>query len=516
MSIEAKLADLAGRREKVQLGGGQSRLDKQRASGKLAARERVAILLDAGSFVELDAFTQHRSVDLGMDKLEAPGEGVVTGYGLVNGRRVGVCSQDFTVIGGSLGEMHAQKICKVMDLCRKLGIPLVAINDSGGARIQEGVDALKGYGEIFYRNTLLSGVVPQISVILGPCAGGAVYSPALTDLVFMVAGVSHMFITGPQVIKAVTGESVSAEELGGAYVHSQTSGVAHFAYASEADCLQGVRRLLGYLPDNNAEDPPVHESADPVDRTSPSLRELVPTDANRSYDMQVMVQELVDAGSFMEVHAGFAPNIITGLSRIGGRAVGIVASQPREKAGCLDIDASDKAARFVRLCDAFNVPLVTLVDVPGYLPGVDQEWGGIIRHGAKLLYAYSEATVPKLTVIARKAYGGAYIAMCSRHLGADLVLALPTAEIAVMGPEGAANIIFKSAIAEAEDPEAKRQEKIREFRDTFATPYVAAARGYVDEVIDPAYLRSRVAGALAMIFSKQETRPLKKHGNIPL
>ncbi|MEW6523370.1 MAG: carboxyl transferase domain-containing protein [Bacillota bacterium] len=516
MSIEGKLQDLEERRRKVQLGGGSSRIEKQHASGKMTARERIEALLDPGSFVELDAFTQHRSREFGMDKVEAPGEGVVTGYGMVNGRRVCVASQDFTVIGGSLGEMHAQKICKTMDLARKAGVPFVAINDSGGARIQEGVDALKGYGEIFYRNTLLSGVIPQLAVVMGPCAGGAVYSPALTDLVFMAAGSGNMFITGPQVIKAVTGENVSTEDLGGAYVHNQTSGVAHFVFDTEKSCLLAVRRLLGYLPDNNAEDPPATACDDPVNRTSPSLRELVPADPNRSYDMYQMIEEIIDAGSFFEVHALFATNIITGFARVGGRVVGVVANQPREKAGCLDIDASDKAARFVRLCDAFNVPLLTLVDVPGYLPGVEQEWGGIIRHGAKLLYAYSEATVPKVTVIARKAYGGAYIAMCSRHLGADLVFALPTAEIAVMGPEGAANIIFRNDIAQAEDPEAKRQEKIQEFRDKFANPYVAAARGYVDDVIDPATIRPRVAAALAMAFSKQEIRPAKKHGNIPL
>jgi acetyl-CoA carboxylase carboxyltransferase component len=516
VSIENELRELAARREKVRQGGGAARIEKQHAAGKLTARERIALLLDPESFVELDAFAVHRSREFGMDRTEAPGEGVVTGYGLVDGRRVAVASQDFTVIGGSLGEMHAQKICKVMDLARKLGIPFVAINDSGGARIQEGVDALKGYGEIFYRNTILSGVVPQISVILGPCAGGAVYSPALTDLVFMVAGTGNMFITGPQVIKAVTGESVTVEDLGGAYIHNQTSGVAHFVYADERSCLEALRQLLGYLPANNLEEPPHRESDDPVFRTSPGLRELVPADPNRSYDMRELVEEVVDAGTFFEVHALWATNIITGFARMGGRVVGVVANQPREKAGCLDIDASDKAARFVRLCDAFNVPLFTLTDVPGYLPGVEQEWGGIIRHGAKLLYAYSEASVPKVTVIVRKAYGGAYIAMCSRHLGADLVLALPTAEIAVMGPEGAANIIFRNEIAAAPNPEEKRREKIEEFRAGFANPYVAAGRGYVDDVIDPAEIRPRVISALELAFSKQEQRPSKKHGNIPL
>ncbi len=514
--MDAKVAQLREMRAKVEQGGGASRIDKQHAAGKMTARERLGVLLDEESFVEVDAFTEHRSHNFGMNKVEAPGEGVVVGYGMIGGRRVCVASQDFTVIGGSLGEMHAHKICKVMDLARKLGIPFISINDSGGARIQEGVDALKGYGDIFYRNTVLSGVVPQISVILGPCAGGAVYSPALTDFVFMVSGTSNMFITGPQVIKAVTNEDVSVEDLGGALVHNQTSGVAHFAYDDETSCLSAVRALLSYLPANNLESPPYLEGDDPVDRGLEHLREVIPEDPNRSYDMYELVESVIDQGTLLEVHPWFATNMIVGFARLGGRPVGIVANQPRERAGCLDIDASDKAARFVRLCDAFNVPLVTFVDVPGYLPGVDQEWGGIIRHGAKMLYAYSEATVPKLTVIVRKAYGGAYIAMCSRHLGADMVFALPTAEIAVMGPEGAANIIFRKEIGQADDPQAKRQEKIDEFREQFANPYVAASRGYVDDVIDVAETRTRLYNALETVFSKQELRPAKKHGNIPL
>ena len=474
------------------------------------------MVLDAGTFVELDAFATHRCVDFGMDKVEAPGEGVVTGYGTVNGRPVCVAAQDFTVIGGSLGEMHAQKICKVLDLARKMGVPFISLNDSGGARIQEGVDALKGYGEIFYRNSIYSGVIPQISVIMGPCAGGAVYSPALTDFTFMVEGTSNMFITGPQVIKAVTGEDVTPTELGGATVHNQVSGVAQFWAADEAQALEMVKTLLGYIPSNNLEDPPRVETGDDPGRVDERLREVVPVDPNKPYDMYDLIGAVVDSGTFFEVHKYYAQNIIVGFARLNGRTVGIVANQPKVKAGCLDIDASDKACRFVRFCDCFNIPLVTFSDVPGYLPGVGQEHGGIIRHGAKLLYAYSEATVPKLTVIVRKAYGGAYIAMCSRHLGADLVYALPTAEIAVMGPEGAANIIFRDEIASAEDQKAMRAEKVREFREKFANPYVAAARGYIDDVIDPAEIRPRLISALEVARSKAEGRPAKKHGNIPM
>jgi len=514
--LEQKLKDLQSRRAKIQEGGGRARVDRQHKQGKLTARERLEEFFDPGSFVEIDAFVTHRAREFGMDKVEAPGEGVVTGYGLVNGRAVCAAAQDFTVIGGSLGEMHAQKITKCMDLGAKVGIPFVSLNDSGGARIQEGVDALKGYGEIFYRNVQYSGVIPQISVILGPCAGGAVYSPALTDFVFMVSGISNMFITGPQVIKAVTGEEVTVEQLGGALVHNQVSGVAQFMAPDEKTCFDMVKTLLSFLPSNNQEDPPYVEPKDQPGRVDPSLREVVPVDPNKGYNMYDVIYPIVDDGFFLEVAREYAPNIITGFARFNGRAAGIVASQPMVKAGCLDINASDKAARFVRFCDAFNIPLVTLVDVPGYLPGVDQEYGGIIRHGAKLLYAYSEATVPKVTVITRKAYGGAYIAMCSRHLGADMVFAFPTAEIAVMGPEGAANVVFKDEIAAAENPEEKRQEKIKEFREVFANPYVAAQRGYVDDVIDPAEARPRIIGALELTITKRQESVPKKHGNMPV
>ncbi len=514
--LEEKLKELRDRRRKVHEGGGAARIERQHKSGKMTARERLDALLDPGSFVEIDAFVTHRARDFGMDKVEAPGEGVVTGYGLIDSRAVGVAAQDFTVIGGSLGEMHASKIVKVMELCARMGIPFVSLNDSGGARIQEGVDALKGYGDIFFRNVQYSGVIPQISVIMGPCAGGAVYSPALTDFVFMVRGTANMFITGPQVIKAVTGEEVSVEDLGGASIHSQVSGVAHFVADDEKSCLEMVRALLSYLPANNQEDPPYVTPSDDPGRIEPGLCDVVPVDPNRPYNMYALIEPVVDRGSFFEVSRNYAPNIITGFARLNGHVVGIVASQPLEKAGCLDINASDKASRFVRFCDAFNIPLVTFADVPGYLPGVDQEYGGIIRHGAKLLYAYSEATVPKVTVIVRKAYGGAYIAMCSRHLGADLVFALPTAEIAVMGPEGAANIIFRDEIAKAPDPEAARQAKVKEFREVFANPYVAASRGYIDDVIEPEELRPKIIGALELCRTKSEARPVKKHGNMPV
>ncbi len=516
LQLEEKLKELKTRRDKIKQGGGSARIERQHKRGKMTARERVAAFFDSGTFVEIDAFVTHRATAFGMEKVEAPGEGVVTGYGLVNGRAVCVASQDFTVIGGSLGEMHAEKICKCMDLAAKVGIPFVSLNDSGGARIQEGVDSLKGYGNIFYRNVKYSGVIPQISVILGPCAGGAVYSPALTDFVFMVEGTSNMFITGPQVIKAVTGEEVTVEQLGGALVHNQVSGVAQFMAPNEISCLEMVRTLLSYLPANNQEDPLYLDSDDEPGRCEPILREVVPVDPNKGYDMYDVIHPMVDNGTFFEVSKHFATNIITGFARFGGRVVGITASQPMSKAGCLDINASDKAARFVRLCDAFNVPLVTLVDVPGYLPGTDQEYGGIIRHGAKLLYAFSEATVPKVTVITRKAYGGAYIAMCSRHLGADMVFAFPHAEIAVMGPEGAANIVFRKEIGDAEDPVAKRKEKIQEFRDLFANPYVAASRGYIDGIIDPQEIRPTVIGALELMSTKKAESTPKKHGNIPL
>jgi len=468
--MEEKLRELEERRTKVLAGGGPKRVAAQHEKGKMTARERIEMLLDPGTFVELDAFVKHRATELGMDKIDAPGEGVVTGYGAINGRNVCVFAQDFTVIGGSLGQMHAAKICKVMDLAVKIGCPLIGINDSGGARIQEGVDALSGYGEIFYRNTCASGVIPQISVIMGPCAGGAVYSPALTDFVFMTEGTSNMFITGPQVIKAVTGEEVSAEDLGGARVHSEISGVAHFSFPDEQSTIEAIRKLLSYLPQNNVEDPPFIDVGDDPNRTDDSLADLMPDSPNKPYDVRDIIGRLVDSSDFFEVQPNYAKNIVTGFARLAGRSIGIVANQPRYLAGVLDINASDKASHFIRFCDAFNIPLLTLADTAGYLPGVGQEHGGVIRHGAKLLYAYSEATVPKLTVILRKAYGGAYIAMCSRHLGADQVFAWPTAEIAVMGPEGAANIIFKKEIEEAPDPATMRKDKIEEYSEALRIP----------------------------------------------
>lgn len=516
MGDHDKLRELKAKREKVIQGGGPKRIERQHASGKLTARERIEQLLDPGSFSELDMFVEHRCQEFGMPEQELPGEGVVTGYGTIGGRKVFIFAQDFTVMGGSLGEMHAKKICKVMDLAMKAGAPVIGINDSGGARIQEGVDALSGYGQIFYRNTIASGVVPQISVIMGPCAGGAVYSPALTDFIFMVQG-ANMFITGPQVIKTVTGEEVSADELGGATTHNTVSGVAHFMYDTEDDCFQAIRKLISYLPANNLEDPPAQavENMSEAD-IIPELRDIVPEESNRAYDMHDVITGFADDGDFFEVHQHYARNIIVGFARLGGRPIGIIANQPQIAAGCLDINASDKAARFIRFCDAFNIPIVNLVDVPGFLPGVNQETGGIIRHGAKLLYAYSEATVPKITLIVRKAYGGAYLAMCSRDLGADVVYAWPGAEIAVMGPDGAANIIFRKDIAAADDPEAARAEKIADYRSKFANPYAAARRGYVDDVIDPAETRRKLMDALDMLSTKRETRPPKKHGNIPV
>ncbi len=512
---ESHLEELERMRAGVQAGGGEDRIDKQHRKGKYTARERIERLLDSDTFVETDMFAKHRCSDLGMDEVETPGEGVVAGYGTVAGRRVFVFAQDFTVMGGTLGEMHAKKICKVMDLAVKTGAPIVGINDSGGARIQEGVDALSGYGQVFYRNTLASGVIPQISVVMGPCAGGAVYSPALTDFVFMTMG-AYMFITGPQVIKAVTGEDVSPEDLGGAMTHNAHSGVAHFVSEEETACLAEIRRLLGFLPGNNIEDPPVVDTRDSPERLVPRLRDIVPIDPNKSYEVRDVIAAVVDDGEFMEVHQYYARNIVVGFARINGKTVGIVANQPRILAGCLDIDASDKAARFIRFCDGFSIPLVSLVDVPGFLPGTSQEYGGIIRHGAKMLYAYSEATVPKVTLILRKSYGGAYLAMCSRDLGADQVFAWPNAEIAVMGPEGAASIIFRKDIDGSSNPDATREEKINEYRLRFANPYVAAGRGYLDDVIDPAETRVRLAAALEMLDSKRESRPPKRHGNIPL
>ncbi|HWQ61376.1 MAG TPA: carboxyl transferase domain-containing protein [Negativicutes bacterium] len=507
-TIQEKIQDLKARQEKVKLGGGAKRIEKQHASGKMTARERIEKLLDPGTFVELDQFVHHRCTNFGMEKEEAPGEGVVTGYGTVDGRLVYVFAQDFTVVGGSLGEMHAAKIVKVQELAVKMGAPLIGMNDSGGARIQEAVDALSGYGKIFYRNTLASGVIPQISVIMGPCAGGAVYSPALTDFIYMVKNTSQMFITGPQVIKSVTAEEVTAEALGGAMTHNTVSGVAHFAAESDADCMNQVRYLLGFLPSNNLEEAPVVETGDDPNRMDTGLNTLLPDNPNMPYNMKDVIAKIVDRGEFYEVHEHYAKNIITCFARFDGQTVGIIANQPAVMAGCLDVNASDKSARFIRFCDAFNIPLVNLVDVPGFLPGTDQEYGGIIRHGAKMLYAYSEATVPKVTVITRKAYGGSYLAMCSQDLGADQVLAWPSSEIAVMGPAGAANIIFKG------DPDSKA--KTDQYVEDFATPYKAAERGFVDIVIEPAETRPRVITALNMLASKREARPAKKHGNIPL
>lgn len=516
MGTVDKLNELQYRRSVIEQGGGEAKIKKQHDAKKLTARERINALLDAGSFVEIDAFVTHRCTEFGMDCVEAPGEGVVTGYGTVDGRLVYVYAQDFTVIGGSLGEMHAKKICKVMDMAAKMGAPIIGMNDSGGARIQEGIDALSGFGEIFFRNTTNSGVIPQISVIMGPCAGGAVYSPAITDFVFMVENTSQMFITGPQVIKSVTGEDVTSEDLGGASVHASKSGVAHFAASSDEECIEQIKKLLSYLPSNNLEEAPYEVPTDEINRLSEKLSSIIPDSANKAYDVKELIAEVVDNGEFFEVQKNFAQNIVVGYARMNGQVIGIVANQPKVMAGSLDINSSDKAARFVRFCDSFNIPLVTFTDVPGYFPGVEQEQGGIIRHGAKLLYAFSEATVPKINIITRKAYGGAYIAMNSKNLGADMVMAWPTAEIAVMGPEGAANIIFKNDIKNSSDPIATRAEKIQEYRNKFASPYEAARRGYVDDVIEPDSTRPRIIAALEMLASKRESKPAKKHGNLPV
>jgi len=516
MSTEQKLAEMQDRKISLQMGGGQDRIDRQHKSGKLTARERIEKLVDTGSFVEIDAFVTHRCTDFGMDKETAPADGVITGYATIDGRPVYLYSQDFTVRGGSLGEMHAKKITKIIDMAMKMGCPVIGINDSGGARIQEGIDSLSGYGEIFYRNTQASGVIPQISVILGPCAGGAVYSPALTDFIFMVDNISKMFITGPQVVQAATGEQVTEEQLGGSMAHTQISGVAHFNYPTEEECFTGIRSLLSFIPQNNLDDTFVYDTNDDLNRLSPELNTIIPDNPNKSYDIKDIIKKIADNGEFLEVQPMFAQNIVIGFVRLNGRSVGLVANQPKVKAGALDINASDKAARFIRFCDSFNIPIITLTDVPAFLPGVDQEHNGIIRHGAKLLYAYSEATVPKVNVILRKAYGGAYIAMSSKHLGTDLVFAWPTAEIAVMGPEGAANIIFRKEIENADDPIAKRHEKIEEYRERFTNPYMAAARGYVDDIIEPEATRPRLISALEMLQSKRETRPPKKHGNMPI
>jgi acetyl-CoA carboxylase carboxyltransferase component len=497
-------------------GGGPQRIERQHASGKMTARERLEVLLDPGSFFEIDAFATHRAVDFGLDSKRPPGDGVVTGWGTVDGRSVYVFAQDFTVLGGSVGEAHGRKICKVLDLALENGAPVIGLNDSGGARIQEGVDALAAYGEIFYRNVLASGVIPQISVIMGPCAGGAVYSPAITDFTLMVERAARMFITGPNVVRAVTHEEISAEDLGGAQVHHCQSGVAHMTAADDADTLRLVRRLLSYLPSNNAADPPVLPAADPPDRIDEALDSLVPDDPAQAYDMGEVIRRVVDDGEFLEVQAGYAPHLLVGFARLGGRVVGLVAQQPAVLAGVLDIDASDKGARFIRFCDCFNIPLVTLTDTPGFLPGVEQEHGGIIRHGAKMIYAYAEATVPKVSVVTRKAYGGAYIVMSSKHLRGDVCLAWPGAEIAVMGPEGAVNVVFRRELAQAEDPDAERGSLVGEYRQRFANPYVAAARGYLDGVIRPAHTRPVLIRALAMLRDKRVRRPPRKHGNVPL
>jgi propionyl-CoA carboxylase beta subunit len=510
------LDDLRRRQAEAEQGGGAARVAQQHAKGKLTARERLDLLLDEGSFVELDRFVTHRATDFGLLKQQYPGDGVVTGYGRIRGRIVYVFSQDFTVFGGSLSETHAQKICKVMDLALKNGAPIIGLNDSGGARIQEGVASLGGYADIFLRNTLASGVIPQLSVVLGPCAGGAVYSPAITDFVLMVRGVSYMFVTGPNVVKTVTHEEVTFETLGGADVHGETSGIAHAVYASEAECLAALRELMEFLPANNLAEPPRRPTEDPDDRRDARLLEFIPESPATPYDMHEVLRAIVDEGVFFEIHRGFAQNILVGFAHLGGQSVGLVANQPAVLAGVLDINASVKAARFIRFCDAFNIPLVTFVDVPGFLPGTAQEHGGIIRHGAKLLYAYCEATVPKLTVITRKAYGGAYDVMSSKHIRGDINFAWPSAEIAVMGPRGAVEILFKDEIGAARDPAAELARRLEEYQRTFANPYKAAARGFIDDVIDPRDTRPRLIDALRMLRTKRDANPKKKHGNIPL
>jgi propionyl-CoA carboxylase beta chain len=511
-----RISELQQKREKAQLGGGQARIDKQHSQGKLTARERVVLLLDEGSFQEIGMFVEHRATSFGLDKLKTPGDGVITGFGMIHGRLVYVFSQDFTVLGGSLSETHAQKICKVMDLAMKNGAPVIGLNDSGGARIQEGVVSLAGYADIFYRNTRASGVVPQISVIMGPCAGGAVYSPALTDFVFMVEDTSYMFVTGPNVVKTVTHEEVSSEDLGGAKAHAEKSGVTHFTAANDVECLRKVRDLLTFMPQNALELPPQSNVAPFSKEKLSRIRTIVPENSNVPYDIREVIDSLIDDDTFREVHEAYATNIVVGFARLDGRSIGVVANQPMSMAGVLDIDSSRKGARFVRFCDAFNIPLLVLEDVPGFLPGTDQEWRGIITHGAKLLYAFSEATVPRVTVITRKAYGGAFDVMNSKNIGADLNYAWPTAEIAVMGAKGAAEIIFKSEIGAAEDKEAKWLEKEAEYAEMFANPYRAAERGFVDDVILPEETREKLIAAFRMLENKSEVLPKKKHGNIPL
>jgi propionyl-CoA carboxylase beta chain len=516
MSLQERFEELHRLNRQADLAGGEERIQRQHAAGKKTARERLDLLLDKGSFAEVDRFVVHQCRDFGMEEQKVLGDGVVTGSGRVHGRPVFVFAQDFTVFGGSLSEAYARKICKIMDLALKAGVPVIGLNDSGGARIQEGVVSLAGYADIFLRNTLASGVIPQISAIMGPCAGGAVYSPAITDFVFMVAHTSYMFVTGPDVIKAVTHEEVSFEELGGAARHAATSGVAHFRAESEEECLGLIRELLTFLPQNNLEEPPLRPTLDPADRVDEALQTAVPEQPNRPYDIKEIIRTVVDDRYFFEVHADFAPNLVVGFARLNGRPVGIVANQPAHLAGCLDINASLKGARFVRFCDCFNVPLVTFEDVPGFLPGTAQEYGGIIKHGAKLLYAYCEATVPKLTVITRKAYGGAYCVMSSKHIRGDVNLAYPTAEIAVMGPEGAVNILYRRELEKSRDPAGVRDRRTGEYREKFANPFVAAARGYVDEVIEPKDTRRKLIQALEVLHTKRDQNPPKKHGNIPL
>ncbi|MCA9963739.1 MAG: acyl-CoA carboxylase subunit beta [Anaerolineales bacterium] len=514
--MNRKIEQLRKMKDQSLQGGGEARMARQREAGKMTARERIDLLLDKGSFREIDALVVHRERNFGMNQQTYLGDSVITGWGTINGRLVYVYSQDFTVFGGSLSQVHAEKICKIMDMAMRNGAPVIGINDSGGARIQEGVVSLGGYADIFLRNTLASGVVPQISAIMGPCAGGAVYSPALTDFIFMVKETSHMFITGPDVVKTVTGEEVTFEELGGAMTHNALSGVAHMAAGSEADCLYLIREMMSYLPSNNMEDAPFQPSKDDNLRTETALDDLVPDNPNKPYDIKEAIHLIVDNGQFFEIQEHFAENIVVGFARLGGQSVGIVANQPMVLAGVLDINASEKAARFVRFCDCFNIPLIVFEDVPGFLPGIDQEHGGIIRKGAKLLYAFCEATVPKITVVTRKAYGGAYCVMNSKHIRSDLNLAWPTAEIAVMGPEGAVNIIFRRELADADDPEVRRTELVDDYRETFANPYVAARRGYIDDVIEPSQTRPRLINALSMLQNKRDQNPPKKHGNMPL
>jgi len=515
-TVKEKIEKMRELREQTKLGGGKERIEEQHRKGKLTARERIESLLDPNSFVELDPYVVHICTDFGMKERKILGDGVVTGYGTIDGRLVYVFSQDFTVFGGSLGEMFAKKVCKIMDLAMKTGAPIIGINDSGGARIQEGVASLAGYGDIFFRNVLSSGVIPQISTIMGPCAGGAVYSPALTDFIVVVDKTSHMFITGPEVIKTVLGQEVSFEDLGGALVHNRTSGVAHFLASNEEDGIAIIKKLLSYLPSNNMEDPPVIESEDDPNRTDEHIAEIIPDDPDKPYDVKEVIGSVVDNGDFFEVQPLWAPNIVIGFARLNGRSVGVVANQPKYFAGALDINSSCKAGRFVRFCDCFNIPVITFVDVPGFLPGIDQEHSGIIRHGSKLLYAYIEATVPKITLILRKGYGGAYVVMGSKHSGGDINYAWPTAEIAVMGPEGAINIIFRKEIAAAKDPKEKRKELVSEYRRKFANPYITQQKTYIDDVIEPAQTRPKLITALEMLVTKRETRPSKKHANIPL